>query len=355
MDLKERLIVEEYRKNESSFQEMGDIVHAKLRGLIRNSGRRVFAVQHRVKSEKSLTGKLARHAGMYSELTDLKDILGARVVCYFNDDVDYLGKLIEQAFDIDWAESDDKRKDIGEVAFGYLSLHYVCTLPKSDDYDDEYCQWPFEIQVRTCLQHVWSDIEHDLGYKSEFGVPRSVARGFARISALLELADDEFMRVRDIMVDYTEGVRQSIIDDTADDVAIDLVSLTEYVRHNKAMRALLERMAASCSGQVEECDPSAYVGQLAWLGVTTMGGLSRLLEENEEMAMRMFDHSLEATDLDIISSSTGLRYLCHAELCRRGLSEEAVADFLALSLSNPARARTRAKYLLDTYRKLADR
>ncbi len=354
MDLRERLIVEEYRKNESTFQEMGDIVHARLRAVIRASGRRAFAVQHRVKSEESLVGKLARHPGAYSQLYDLKDILGARVVCYFNDDVDYLGKLIEQQFDIDWAESDDKRKDIGEDAFGYLSLHYVCTLPKGGEYDDECCRWPFEIQVRTCLQHVWSDIEHDLGYKSEFGVPRSVSRGFARISALLELADDEFMRVRDIMVDYTEGVRQSIIDGTADDVAIDLVSLTEYVRHSKAMRAMLEEMADCCSGQVEECDPSAYVEQLAWLGVTTMGELSQLLDNNKQMAMRMFERSLEATDIDIISSSTGLRYLCHAELCRRGLSPEAVADFLALSLKNRGRAMTRAKYLIKTYGKLVD-
>lgn len=355
MDLRDRLIVEEYRKNEKTFQEIGDVVHAKLRALVRSTGRRAFAVQHRVKSERSLAGKLARHPGMYAQLSDLKDILGARVVCYFNDDVDLLGKLVEREFVIDWGESDDKRKEIGESSFGYLSLHYACFLPPSDDYDDELCRWPFEIQIRTCLQHVWSDIEHDLGYKSDFGVPRSVARGFARISALLELADDEFMRVRDTMVAYTDGVRQSIIDDTADDVAIDLVSLNEYVRNNKAMRAMLAQMADSCGGQIEECDPSAYVGKLAWLGVTTMGGLSRLLEDNREMAMRMFERSLEATDLDIISSSTGLRYLCHAELGRRRLPEEAVAEFLSLSLRSPERARTRAKHLMDIYRKLNDR
>lgn len=354
MDLRDRLIVEEYRKNEKAFQEIGDVVHAKLRALVRGSGRRAFAVQHRVKSEQSLAGKLARHPGMYAQLSDLKDILGARVVCYFNDDVDLLGKLVEREFVIDWGESDDKRKEIGESSFGYLSLHYACFLPPSDDYDEELCRWPFEIQIRTCLQHVWSDIEHDLGYKSDFGVPRSVARGFARISALLELADDEFMRVRDTMVAYTDGVRQSIIDDTADDVPIDVVSLGEYVRNNKPMRALLERMASDSGAQIEECDPGAYVSQLEWLGITTIGGISRMLVANEEMACKLLCRALEATDLDIISSSTGLRYLCNAEVCRRGLPVETIGEFLSLSLSANGRAQTRAKYLKRVYEELSE-
>ena len=354
MDLRDRLIIEEYRKTEPTFKEIGEIVHAKLRSLIRTTGRRVFTVQHRVKKEKSLAGKLVRHAGRYSQLLDLTDILGARVVCYFNDDVKAFGELIEQEFVVDASKSGDKRNILNDDSFGYLSLHYICYLPPSDEYPAEYCEWPFEIQVRTCLQHVWSDIEHDLGYKTEFGMPSSVARGFARISALLELADDEFMRVRDVMVDYTESVRRSIIDGTADDVHIDNVSLSEYVRHNKSMRAMLDRMAQSCCGQIEECEPGAYVEQLAWLGITTMGGLSSLLGDNEEMALRMFELALTATDLDIISSSTGLRYLCQAEVCRRGMPVEAVADFLNISLGNPERARARAERLLKTYERLVD-
>ena len=352
MDLKNRLILEEYRKSEGDLALIGKIVDEKLNELVAGSGIRTFAVQHRVKSEKSLAGKLVRNDGWYNQLADLTDLVGARIICYFSDDIDRLGKLVEGAFDIDHDNSSDKRALIDAETFGYLSLHYICSLPKSDAYPEALCQWRFEVQVRTCLQHVWSDIDHDMGYKSEFGVPRAVLRGFARISALLEVADDEFVRVRDIMRDYTESVRQSIIDDTAEDVSIDMVSLAEYVRHNKPMRALLDRMAAACGAQIEECDPSAYVEQLAHLGVTTIGELSRLLSDNEQMAEALLAHALSATDLDIISSSTGLRYLCQAELCRRGSSVEEVAEFLALSLRDPARARTRAQYLLDTYASL---
>lgn len=354
MDLKNRIILEEYRKNRGDFCRMGQIVGKMLDDIVAESGVRTLSTQYRVKSEKSLAGKLVRAEGWYNQLSDLMDLLGARVICYFSDDVDRVGRLIEQRFVIDREYSSDKRELIDAASFGYLSLHYICSLPPSDEYPAELCRWRFEIQVRTCLQHVWSDIEHDLGYKSEFGVPRPVRRGFARISALLELADDEFVRVRDLMEGYTESVRTGIIEDTADDVPIDAVSLGEYVRHNKPMRAFLDRLAQECGVQIEECDPAAYVAQLEWLGVTMVGGLSKLLSANSRMALRMARNSLAATDLDIVSSSSGLRYLCHAEVCRRGLDEEEVAEFLALSLRDPARAKTRAAYLLRTYKRLED-
>ena len=353
MDLKNRLILEEYRKNLDDFQQMNQIINQKLKQLARESDINTFSIQSRVKRESSLAEKLVRHDGWYTHLCDLTDVLGGRVICYFSDDVDRVGDYIEQYFDVDWSDYEDKRESIDAESFGYASLHYTCQLPKCDDYPERLCEWRFEIQVRTTLQHVWSDIEHDLGYKSEFGVPRAVQRGFARVSALLELADDEFVRIRDLMNGYTESVRASIVEGTADDVPIDLISLNEYVRHNKGMRALLDRMAQLSGAQIEECDPGAYVAQLAWLDVVTIGGLSRLLEANEEMACKMLSRALESTDLDIISSSTGLRYLCHAELCRRGLDVERVAEFLALSLRNPERAKTRAGYLLRTYEELA--
>ena len=85
----------------------------------------------------------------------------------------------------------------------------------------------------------WAAINHDLGYKSEFGVPRSVAREFSRIAGLLEIADDEFVRVRDDMKAYTEEIRKKIIENKADEVHIDMISLNEYVKRNGKMQELI--------------------------------------------------------------------------------------------------------------------
>jgi hypothetical protein len=48
------------------------------------------------------------------------------------------------------------------------------------------------VQVRTVLQHAWASISHALQYKQEDDIPRALRRRLARISALLEVADEEF-------------------------------------------------------------------------------------------------------------------------------------------------------------------
>ena len=70
-----------------------------------------------------------------------------------------------------------------------------------------------------------------MGYKSEFGVPRVVVRQFARLAGLLELADDEFVRIRSRMQDYTEEIRKKIALGCADDVLIDIISLLFLIIH----------------------------------------------------------------------------------------------------------------------------
>ena len=154
--------------------------------------------------------------------------------------MDKIGRLIEKLFVIDWENSSDKRALIKADTFGYLSLHYICSLPKDAGYPDELCSKRFEIQIRTILQHAWAAINHDLGYKSEFGVPRAVTREFARLAGLLEIADDEFVRTRDHINRYAEETREKIINDNADDVLIDMISLREYMKRNRRMRNFFE-------------------------------------------------------------------------------------------------------------------
>lgn len=341
----DRSIMDDFRRHHDDLELLDRIVGERLERLVEEGGIKTLVTQHRVKGEKSLAGKLVRHAGRYAELHDVTDLVGARVVCYFNDDIDRIGRLIEQSFDVDRERSTDKRELIDVRSFGYLSLHCICSLPAGGDYPERLCDWEFEIQVRTCLQHVWSDIEHDMGYKSEFGVPRVARRWFSRVSALLEVADDEFVRIRDTMEGYTSSVRERIIQGTADDVLLDTVSLGEFVRHNREMRSLIGDIAAIVDAEVEECEPAAYVAQLAWLGIDNLGGLQDMMRADREAALALARRVLGVTDLDIISSSAGLYYLCQAELCRRKLDVEQMADFLMVSLKNGDRARARAKRL----------
>lgn len=348
MNLKNRIILEDYRKNREAFVQLGEIVHEKVQEIMKQRNVKIFSIEHRVKSEKSLQGKLER-SGRYNYFEDLTDILGARIICYFEDEVDVIGAGIAEYFQVDWENSIDKRKQIRADAFGYLSLHYICSLPENQGYPEELCKWKFEIQIRTILQHVWSDIEHDLGYKSEFGIPRAVRRDFSRMAGLLEIADDEFVRIRDNVRTYTEDIRREIIENTADDLPIDLVSLNEYVRRNKKMRAFLQRLAGLCQAEISEIDATDYIAKLQWLRITTIGQLQDLLEKEETLAYQLAELALKDKELDIISSSVGLRYLCRAELLDKKYSIEQMQEFLLLSASNEKHAKTRAERLIAAY------
>ena len=346
MNLKCRLILEDYRKQRDDFVALGDTVHTMLSEIVKGLGITVLAVEHRVKEEKSLAGKLERKGDLYNTLEDITDILGCRVVCFLSDEIDKIGKKVEENFVVDWENSSDKRALIKEDTFGYLSLHYICSLPFGDKWPDELCGKKFEIQIRTILQHAWSAIHHDIGYKSDFGVPREINRQFARLAGLLELADDEFVRARDNMVGYTEDIRQRIITDDADDVTINMISLNEYVKNNKRMQEIIRKIADIAGAEISEIDPEGYIPQLAFLGITKLGDIEVMINENYDLAMKLAKKSLSKANLDIVSSSVALRFLCRAELLNKNYDFDKIVEFLKISLRTKEKAERQAKYLV---------
>ena len=346
MNLKCKLILEDYRKQKENFVKLGNVVHDMLANIAKEAGLTVLAVEHRVKEEKSLAGKLERKGDGYNSFEDVTDILGCRVICFLSDEVDKIGKKVEESFVVDWENSSNKKDLLKENAFGYLSLHYICSLPFGDKWPDEICGKKFEIQIRTILQHAWSAIHHDIGYKSDFGVPRDINRQFARLAGLLELADDEFVRARDNMLAYTEDIRKRIITDDADEVAINMISLNEYVLHNKNMQKLIKEIADISNAEISVIDPESYIPQLAYLGVKKLGDIEVMVKENYDLAIKLANKTLSVANLDIVSSSVALRFLCRAELLNKNYDLDKIVEFLKISLKDKEKAERQAKLLL---------
>ena len=98
MNLKCRLILEDYRKQREDFINLGDTVHTMLSEIVNDLGMAVLAIEHRVKEEKSLAGKLERKGDGYNTLEDITDILGCRVICFLSDEIDKIGQKIEEIF-----------------------------------------------------------------------------------------------------------------------------------------------------------------------------------------------------------------------------------------------------------------
>lgn len=301
MDLHSQIILDEYREALPVFEHMQTEVQAKLRDALDRNGIIVTTIETRIKTEESLAGKLALKGAKYTSLSDITDILGGRIVTFYTDDVDRIAAIAEQLFDIDWDNSVDKRKLHQIDSFGYNSLHYICRMPGYD--------YRFELQLRTTLQHAWASINHDTGYKSGVEIPREYIRRINRLAGLLEMADDEFSRIRIEINDYRRRVTQLVQNGKLDDVLLDGDTFRSYLQA-RPLDALNKRIAAINQAEIQEAPLIRYLRVLKALGCKTLGDVSRLIRKYEEDAYRLARHQLGNTDLDIISSAVGLQNIC---------------------------------------------
>ena len=301
MDLHTEMLLDEYREAMPVFERMQEEVLATLRDALQRNGLIVTAIESRIKTEESLSGKLALKGTKYASLSDITDILGARIVTFYTDDVDRIAAIAEQLFEIDWENSVDKRMLHQLDSFGYNSLHYICKLPGYD--------YRFELQLRTTLQHAWASINHDIGYKSGVEIPREYMRRINRLSGLLEMADDEFSRIRTEITDYRRRVQQLVQNGKLDDVQLDGDTFNSYLQV-RPFDSLNKRIAAINQAEIQEVPLIRYLRVFKELGCKTLGDIERLKQKHAENAYRLARHQLGNTDLDIISSAVGVQNIC---------------------------------------------
>lgn len=147
--------------------------------------------------------------------------------------------------------------------FGYRSLHYVLTLKGNRSKLTEYKKFKnikVEIQIRTILQHSWAEIEHDIGYKGETEIPDFAKRTFYRIAALLETADIEFVKLKEILRNYENQLSAKIIS-SPESVKIDRDSLISFIESNELVKKIDKEIANKCNVPLQD-DYETYIGEL---------------------------------------------------------------------------------------------
>ena len=327
MDLHSEMILEEYREALPVFEKMQAEVTRTLREALERNGMEVTAVESRIKTEESLKGKLALKGSKYATLSDITDILGARIITFYTDDVDRIAAMSEQLFEIDWTNSVDKRRLHQLDSFGYNSLHYICRLPGYE--------YRFELQLRTTLQHAWAAINHDTGYKSGVEIPREYMRRMNRLAGMLEMVDDEFSRIRMEISDYRRRVQQLVQNGKLDDVLLDGDTFNSYLQA-KPFERLNKRIAAINQAEIQEVPLIRYLRVLKALGCNTLGDVRQLRNKYEEDAYALARHQLGNTDLDIISSAVGLQNICIVCILSQGGGKIGLLRFFsALNGHNP--------------------
>ncbi len=315
-------LMQQFRALLPSLKKIEKQAYNKVKKALDEQGIYVTAIEHRVKSESSLAGKLLLKGTKYHSINDITDLVGFRIITFYSDDVDKVAIIAKKMFEIDWKESVDKRKLHELNSFGYNSLHYICRLRTKDPVLKNV---RFELQMRTALQHVWSTIEHDTGYKGNVKILDEHRRQFSRLAGMLELIDDEFSRLRNEITEYRRNVQSLVQSGKLDDVALTIDSFKSYLETHPFDR-LNQRIASVNQAEIFPSSMMGFLPLLVSFGFETLSDVNRFIKDNSEDAYQLALAQIALTDLDILAENIGLQNLCLVYVLKQGRGREGLRD-----------------------------
>lgn len=239
--------VDRYKPLQPLYDKFASELSALISKALGASSIPIDHLEQRGKPVSSFESKLRRKR-YDNPLEDITDLAGVCIVAYHLSDVEAVHRVLDGMFVVDEDNSVRKRDELDPDRFGYVSDHVVVRL---DDARSRQVEWKefagrsAEIQIRTVPQHAWAAISRHLDYTREDEVPTPLRRRLFRLSALLELADDEFEQLRSDTAALRDDYAAKIADGALDVIAIDLDSLTTYVAESKLASEWWERGVAS--------------------------------------------------------------------------------------------------------------
>lgn len=240
----------EYETLYPKYEQFTKDLSSLLERLLTDEGIEHLPIESRTKDRDSFITKVERPDKLqkYNACDDITDLTGVRVISYLQEDRDKICEMIERNFAVDAVNSVEKDALLDADQFGYRSTHYVvsytaerASLPEFHNFQDIKA----EIQVRTLLQHTWAAIDWKLRYKNTFEAPKEVRRRLYRISALLELADDEFSGLSGDIDRIRKSYQEKMLDGDLR-IDIDNESIELFVKTNDVVRSIIA--AAELSG-----------------------------------------------------------------------------------------------------------
>lgn len=157
-------------------------------------------VSPRVKAVESAIEKVFVRKPYPNPYDDLSDKVGVRFVVLLTQDIDKIAGAVESIQH--WVASKDKdyekEQEQNPESFDYQSVHFVVRA-KQDFQMGEITVpegTPCEIQIRSLMQHAYSELTHNTIYKPKVVATPQVKRYMARSMALIETTDELFCTAR---------------------------------------------------------------------------------------------------------------------------------------------------------------
>lgn len=276
----------EFDSRVESLKSLCDKTKGLIEELLQDANVPHQSVQARVKKRKKLREKYLDPTKDYKKLDDIHDLAGLRVITYYDDEVDRVAEVIEREFDIDRENTVDKRK-IELDRFGYSAINYVCTHLGARVSLSEYRRFAnvrLEIQVTSILSHAWSEMNHG-SYDLGESCPPEIRRRFFQLKALLELAESQFVDLRDKTTSYQRAVAVQV-EAKVQDLPLDAVSVKSFAEQEPLVGEIDAKLVAVVGARTalrlddRRAERLAQLANLA--GLTTVQGLRDSLKKYRE-------------------------------------------------------------------------
>jgi ppGpp synthetase/RelA/SpoT-type nucleotidyltranferase len=237
-----------------------------IKEAMESAGIRYQSISYRIKTFNSMVEK-AERLSIAEPLTKMHDVVGLRVVCLFLSDVERIGQLLRQKFQI---IKEDNKIEAQEVSsFGYMSHHFIAKMHStySGPRYEGLVGMLGEIQVRTIAMEAWATCSHFLDYKTVLAVPKELRRDFYALSGLFYVADRHF----ELFFRAREASREQATDrkpQSGDEINFD--SLVAYMRSRFPDR----------EHETSPVDISELVTELFYGEIRTLGQIDSLVDKH---------------------------------------------------------------------------
>ncbi|WP_419174363.1 GTP pyrophosphokinase [Desulfosediminicola sp.] len=226
-----------------------NIINAQIKRFDNVNVGEIPKVEGRIKSREECIKKFHRKylrqveaAEHPYEIQDfISDLIGIRIVCLYEDQIDQVYRLLEEHFKVLDVTDKISSMESTEHSFGYKGLHLdlalndeMAGLPKYH----QYAGFSFEVQIRSLIQDAWSVLDHKIKYKKS--IPSDLKRRINILAALFELADREFKEIRNATTALIQQETVQPVTDLIDDArqALDEAGISSHAKSLNAFNFL---------------------------------------------------------------------------------------------------------------------
>lgn len=174
-------------------------------------------VQPRLKDDQKLIEKAFFRKKPYTDpYADITDKVGTRFVVLLGSEVAKVEAALTSHHD--WTFSKDRdyesEQSKNPLQFDYAAVHYVVRNKQAltSGGIEIPAETPCEVQIKTLLQHAYSELTHDTIYKPQIEATPGMRRSAAKAMALLEATNDYFEKVADDVANILATVRNVTTD-----------------------------------------------------------------------------------------------------------------------------------------------